>query len=532
MSARFYHIAFLLATASCGDTLFPSGVPPLADEERLHLAPLANAGGDREVLRGYPVRLDARGSYHPAGRSFSVTWEQVGGEPVLLSNVRDPTPYFAAPLDETKLSFKLVVDDGAWRTTDTVHIYVRRDPYRLTPRVRAGADRVLGPSEVASPRTDDIAGTLAEGVIASWETVTPHAATPLNGASAYSGPAIYRLRGERDGLGSAPDYLLLHLYDEARHGSKAPSSALAAPVIVAPGEVFVVDAGASTDPNGDALAFFWEQTRGEPVLNPTRAAAAASLTLTAPVRPQEISLRVHVSDGLLSSTPAEVRVVVRAPEGNEPPTLAAGQDVRTRPQRTLVIDVDSAPMAGLTVDLSPYSFMWQQTHGPAVELAHENGGRRAIFTTPLEPADFAFVVFATNGSVESNPAAWRVTSVPPENNDSPQVFVCASTLMPSPGQYVALTAQAIDPEGDALVGAEWSQPLDQTVDPLPELASGGGGAACSLPDDGGGDPAAGTLSDQYGIYAPTEPGTYELALAVCDELGACGEAKLELVVSP
>src|SRR6185436_1708220 len=91
------------------------------------------------------------------------------------------------------------------------------------------------------------------------------------------------------------------------------------------GAAVFLDASASIDPDGDALAFSWTQTAG-----PAVALTGSTASVTGFVAPPmsggtTLTFQVTVSDGSLSDTDT-VDVVVQAPEANLAPFADAGSD--------------------------------------------------------------------------------------------------------------------------------------------------------------------------------------------------------------
>ncbi len=104
-----------------------------------------------------------------------------------------------------------------------------------------------------------------------------------------------------------------------------PPSAVAAASddLVAEGTVVTLDAGGSSDPDGDVLAFIWRQLAGTPVALGTADAAVASFTAPAFVSADDslLQFEVTVSDGRGGVATALVAVVVANPADPGAPGL-------------------------------------------------------------------------------------------------------------------------------------------------------------------------------------------------------------------
>ncbi|MEE8408095.1 MAG: hypothetical protein V3T05_00690 [Myxococcota bacterium] len=514
MRRALLHTLPLVALTACGGVAM-FGLPADNDDVAvaLEVAPLVSAGADREILRGYPARLDGHGTAPRNRALLEYTWEQIDGEPVFLSNASMLSPTFVAPLVEQELTFKLTADDGRWVTTDLVSLFVRERPSRVAPRVRAAADRFLNHNEVAEPRVEDVL-SVPDGVKPVWERLEPTRSNgTISGGKLPERPVAYRLSAERDGLSSAPDYIVLYPYDIAEWGHTAPVSALTGPAVVAPGETLVLDATASADSNNDAIAFRWEQIRGDTLLDAGSGIARAHLI--APSRPQELAFRVFVQDRRLESAPSDWVVVVST--GGDVPRVRPGPDQRTRPDRDVRLDArfDSVNDSGTAGSVH---YTWEQTYGTPVVLTDDGNGRIAGFFAPDTVEELAFSVIAVDGAVESSPAVTQISVVAADDNLPPSIYLSASTNTPDQGAWVFLTGRVIDPEADKIDSCNWSQSPAQTLNPLPVCTTGAI------------DPW--THEIEIGFDAPPPGVTVRIHLQVCDVLDACGEAELELNTLP
>lgn len=505
MATRQYYILPILATVGCsGMTVLGVSLDETAGGTAL---PLASAGADREILRGFPALLDGTATMHTADEPISFAWVQTAGVPVYLSSPSEPAPSFVAPLDEQTLTFRLTVTDGFWSTADHVSLHVRARPTQSAPLLVAGADRVLDYNEDPEPNADDLPRGLQPDVEATWEHIEP---TRLaRAATKVMAPAVFRLTGTRSGLSSAPDYLLLYPYGTADSPNAAPTAALDGPTLLEPNESFRLDASRSSDPNNDAVHLRWVQTQGEPLL-PAAGSSNARLDLHAPARPQRLGFRVYARDSVLESAAAELTIEVSAT--NEAPRVQPGPDQRTRPGRTVQLDARSDTPKG-TQQQAAAMYVWQQTLGTPVELAQDTDGRITSFDAPAAPNELAFAVVATLAGVESAPAVTCVTVVEELDNLPPAIDLAAGSTTPIGGALVELSATVMDPEGDPLSSCTWVQEPPDAVDlPVCEAA---------------------TLFAANGdmtldVTAPAAGSTVTITLAACDDRDACDEASIQL----
>ena len=87
--------------------------------------PMADAGGDLNVLPGQQVTLDGGASSAPNGEQLTYRWTQQSGPAVTLSGADTPNPSFTTPQEAGDLVFALVVRDGALTSApDSVRVRV------------------------------------------------------------------------------------------------------------------------------------------------------------------------------------------------------------------------------------------------------------------------------------------------------------------------------------------------------------------------------------------------------------------------
>lgn len=102
--------------------------------------PTANAGADQQVQEGSVVTLS--GTVTDDNDAASITWSQVSGPSVTLSNANEATAQFTAPLvtEQTLLEFRITADDGVNEpVSDTVVVTVEN----IAVVVNAGEDQTV-----------------------------------------------------------------------------------------------------------------------------------------------------------------------------------------------------------------------------------------------------------------------------------------------------------------------------------------------------------------------------------------------------
>jgi hypothetical protein len=174
----------------------------------------------------------------------------------------------------------------------------------------------------------------------------------------------------------------------------APLADAGGVLVAAPGSPIRLDALASSDANGDALSFTWDQTLGRPIVG-----SSAGATLS--VRPRGAGLyafQVTVQDGGGNATTAEVPVLVT--EGQAPTAIAAALPAAAEVGATVVLD------ASTSLVHEGSTFAWRQLSGPAATLA---GASEPVASfVPQAAGRHAFEVVAGTGSLRTPPARVEV----------------------------------------------------------------------------------------------------------------------------
>ena len=145
----------------------------------------------------------------------------------------------------------------------------------------------------------------------------------------------------------------------------------------------------SSDANGDALRFEWDQVLGPPVAEsrqgPTLSAVLGS--------PGLYGFQATVDDGWGEPSSAEVAVVALGKDGA--PAVVIPATAVARAGEEVVLDASASYRSEAA------TFAWEQVAGPAVERVGE--GEVVIFTPPA-PGRYAFRVSIADGALRSPPA--------------------------------------------------------------------------------------------------------------------------------
>ena len=114
-------------------------------------APVVNPGPTQTVAAHAVVTLDGSASADPDGTALNFAWQQTAGTAATLRNPATAKPTFTAPNVKvaTKLTFQLVVDDGALKSAPaTVDINIT--PSNHAPVAVVGAAQTVAPGATAT----------------------------------------------------------------------------------------------------------------------------------------------------------------------------------------------------------------------------------------------------------------------------------------------------------------------------------------------------------------------------------------------
>lgn len=252
-----------------------------------------------------------------------------------------------------------------------------------------------------------------------------------------------------------------------------PASANQAPVVLAnvqqqaarAGESVLLDAGQSSDADGDPLIFQWQQEPGGPQIA-LRNADAAQARFTAPLvaAPVTLQFRVTVSDGNGGTATGftSVRILPATP-GNRAPTaaIAAPATVAAGALAALVGN------GSYDADGDALSYSWVQISGPAVALIDAQAVAAAFIAPSGASAvvlGFRLTVSDGRGGSDTAETSIQILAAPPGTGtpgtpaeNRPPLAVIAAPPTAVAGTTVTLNgAGSSDPDGDPLSFA-WAQ---------------------------------------------------------------------------
>jgi hypothetical protein len=301
-------------------------------------SPVANAGLPKVVNEGSTVTLDG-GASDPDGNPLAITWTQVSGPPVALTDVGTLSPCFTAPFvtrAEDNVVLRLAVDDGYGGTASSDMI-IHIANINHTPTAQAPANMSVPEGSLVSliGQGADADAEEQSQLGYTWQQMSGPAVT-LNGTGAnVSFTALLVTAG---GDPRAKATLVFRLTVTDPNGASATDDVTVcdtniehAPTAVAGGNLssneaasVTLNGSASNDPDGDVLTCSWVQIAGPAVT--LSEADTAYPYFTAPFTGPAgatLKFKLTVNDGY-GGTSSDIATVTIA-NINDAPTAANAQ---------------------------------------------------------------------------------------------------------------------------------------------------------------------------------------------------------------
>jgi LmbE family N-acetylglucosaminyl deacetylase len=337
-------------------------------------APVANAGPDQTVAAGAQVSLNGTGSTDIDGDTLSYQWQQLSGASVQLANPQTATPSFTAPTglsQDAVLTFQLSVSDGHLNSTDTVVITVTADQStyaNIAPSATVTASsQNTGTGQTAAKAVDGVVdgypgdytkewATAGQGA-GAWLKLTWTSPYVVDKVVLYDRPNQYDQIlsatlsfsdgstvpvGSLDNTGAATTITFapktvnqvtltvntvsgttanvglaeIQVYGSKSTGDHPPVANAGPDQTVSEGAQVTLNGTGSSDPDGDAVTYQWQQLSGGTVqLNNPQSATPSFTAPTGLTQDAVLTFQLVVSDGQLNSGPDTVSVTVKAPQG-------------------------------------------------------------------------------------------------------------------------------------------------------------------------------------------------------------------------
>ncbi|MFC7076475.1 S8 family serine peptidase [Haloarcula halophila] len=215
---------------------------------------------------------------------------------------------------------------------------------------------------------------------------------------------------ESPGRDNKAGYGLVQVDTALSTPNAAPTADAGSDTSVTAGATVTLDATGSTDPDGDALEYSWDQIDSPSVS--LRDANTATPEFTAPTVDSRTTLtfELRVDDGNGGSATDTVDVTVSP--SNSAPTADAGPDSSVASDATVTLDATGST----DPDGDSLAYAWSQTGGPAVSLSGA-ATAQPTFTAPSvrTQTTLRFEVTVQDGSAASTDTV-AITVEPPANS--------------------------------------------------------------------------------------------------------------------
>jgi hypothetical protein len=254
-----------------------------------------------------------------------------------------------------------------------------------------------------------------------------------------------------------------------------------------------LDGSASTDPDGNTLAYRWTQTAGAAVS--LSSGTTSRPTFTAPAASGTLTFSLVVNDGHADSSADTVQITV----ANRTPAASAGADAAVDAGTLFTLD----GLGSTDADHDSLTYSWTQLSGPAVTLTTVAPGR-ARFTAPSQIAHLEFGLVANDGEAASAQDVVAIDVHANFPNQPPVAYVYGDFTVAKRGA-ATLFGGGYDPDGSP-VSFLWRQVSGPTV---------------TLTDAG---------TPNAGFTAPEQPATLEFELVTSDGQSVSEPQRLTVTV--
>ena len=413
----------------------------------LNSPPVANAGPDQTVFVTDTVQLDGSASSDIDGDSLSFDWdftEVPTGSAATLSDSTIVNPTFVVDLPGF-YRIRLIVNDGL---VDSVEDIVIISTENSSPVANAGPDQTARVGDTVTldgSGSNDVDG---DPLSFNWSFTSK----PATSQATLSDPAAVMPTFDVD---ERDDYTLQLIVNDGQednaadtvtiHTENSPPEADAGPdQTVFVGDTVTLDASASSDVDGDPLAFFWSFTSIPQDSTATISDPGNVLTTFDVDKPGMYVVQLIVNDGFVDSA---IDIVIVSTQ-NSPPVANAGPDQTVLVNDTVQLDGS----ASNDVDGDTLTFNWSFTSIPAGSAATLSDTTAVIPTFVVDiPGTYVAQLIVNDGTVNSAP---DTVSISTEN--SPPVADAGSDQSVFVTDIAQLDGSAsIEIDGDTLTYA-WS----------------------------------------------------------------------------
>ncbi|MCA9770993.1 MAG: right-handed parallel beta-helix repeat-containing protein [Myxococcales bacterium] len=427
-----------------------------------HEPPSADAGPDLDVDAGEAVVISGAGE-DPEGAEVSFAWSQVSGLTVDLGAADAATLNFQAPpvapeSPPETIVLRLTSSDGLRTATDDVDVVVRPltgpNSRPRPPVPDAGADQTVDEGSLVTLDGTGTTDANEDTLTYEWRQLAGPAVALSDSSSVSPTFTTPDVTADTDLIFelSVSDLEFLDETDSVtvtvRFVNQAPVADAGSDQSVSEGAPVTLDASASSDPDGQTLAFAWTQVSGPAATLSDATSATPSFTAPDVAVDEVLAFEVAVTDGTAT---ANDTVEVSVHFDNDAPVADAGVDLTVDEGARVTLDAS----ASTDPNEQPLTFSWTQLSGPPVLAPEDITTATPSFTAPDVTADADVVVEVTVSDGELTATDSLVVHVR-FTNQAPVADAGADQAVDE-GEIVTLDGSgSADPDGQTLTHA-WTQ---------------------------------------------------------------------------
>ena len=391
--------------------------------------PIADAGQNFAADEGISVALDGSASSDSEDSTLAYFWQQVdsSGYAITLDDPSSATPSFTTPIvgADIELIFQLTVTDSLGKSSDAnVSISVI---YNIPPIADAGTDQTV--YEGDSVALDGSSSSDSDGSTLTylWQQVDSSGyAITLNNADTAKPTFI-----TPNPIGADTD-LIFQLTVTDSLGKSADANATISVIYNHPpiadvgsdqtvheGDSVGLDGSASSDSEGTALTYLWQQVDSSGYAITLNNADTAKPTFIAPnpvAADTDLIFQLTVTDGFGKSADANATISVIY---NHPPVANAGTDRTVFESITITLDGNASSDS----ENSSLSYFWQQldSSGHSVNLSDATAAQ-PTFTAPdvdIDVEAYIELIFQLTVTDERGKSSNAIVTLTVVNNEPP-----------------------------------------------------------------------------------------------------------------
>ncbi|QEH42582.1 T9SS type A sorting domain-containing protein [Chitinophaga sp. XS-30] len=475
-------------------------------------APVADAGSNITItLPQNTITLNGESSADEDGEIASYAWKKVSGPAGESIASASSAKTNVSGLAAGDYIFELTVADNEGLTaTDQVAVKVNPAPNKAPVADAGSSIAITLPQNTVTLNGGSSADEDGEIVSYTWTKLSGGTADIANPSAAstevsnlQSGVYNFRLV-VKDDSGDADTATVSVVVNVS--GNNIPKAIAGSNVtITLPQNSTVLDGSSSSDPDGDALTYWWLKVTGPSDVKFSNAAAAVNTVTQMVAGVYVFQLLVTDPAGMEDSARVTITVLPEELPANKPPVANAGEN------KTITLPINTLTLTGASSsdpDGTITAYQWTKISGPS-GFQFSNSSAAINTVSHLVEGVYIFRLTVTDSDGAKDSAQVTVTVLPgePVENKPPVAVVEYEKELQLPNDFVEVDGRnSSDPDG-VIQGYAWKQ-----------LS---GPARVSIVNPG--------LSATR-IINLTEAGNYMFELTVTDDDGATGSAAFEVIV--